>query len=455
MRIIIPLLTAAIAFTSFAGELYVPDHPRRDKPNFANWGGLNVPVNYDDSKADKYRKLDILREIGGERKITSARQWLDCERPKVVKFLETEQFGKIPPRPEKIEFKLVESSDNALDGIALRRQYKVVSTDANGTHTFNVLLYCPKNASKETPVPCFVYPNYAGNHTASDEPEVLLPESDAWIRNNKMCKVSDNKAHEYQRGTHLSRHPNAEIVARGYAVATFCYCELYPDLESGKDLMLEKSVYRIFNRGAIDANPTSIPAWAWGDCRVLDLLETLPFIDRYKIGVAGHSRLGKTAMFAAVCDPRFAMSVSNSSCAGGAAMALHDYGENFKFAARHFTRWYQPKMIEYGDNPESLPVDAQHFIAAIAPRLVYVLSGTKDYWADPKGEFLSLMEAAKIYALFGSKKMPTMDDLRIKTPFIGDGFGYVLYDGPHQIDLYNWNRILDFADANGWVKKAK
>lgn len=455
MRIIIPLLTAAIAFTSFAGELYVPDHPRRDKPNFANWGGLNVPVNYDDSKADKYRKLDILREIGGERKITSARQWLDCERPKVVKFLETEQFGKIPPRSEKIEFKLVESSDNALGGIALRRQYKVVSTDANGTHTFNVLLYCPKNASKENPVPCFVYPNYAGNHTASDEPEVLLPESDAWIRNNKMCKVSDNKAHEYQRGTHLSRHPNAEIVARGYAVATFCYCELYPDLESGKDLMLEKSVYRIFNRGAIDANPTSIPAWAWGDCRVLDLLETLPFIDRYKIGVAGHSRLGKTAMFAAVCDPRFAMSVSNSSCAGGAAMALHDYGENFKFAARYFTRWYQPKMIEYGDNPESLPVDAQHFIAAIAPRLVYVLSGTKDYWADPKGEFLSLMEAAKIYALFGSKKMPTMDDLRIKTPFIGDGFGYVLYEGPHQIDLYNWNCILDFADANGWVKKAK
>lgn len=75
-------------------------------------------------------------------------------------------------------------------------------------------------------------------------------------------------------------------------------------------------------------------------------------------------------------------------------------------------------------------------------------SGTKDYWADPKGEFLSLMEAAKIYALFGAKKMPTMDDFRIKTPFIGEGFGYVLYDGPHQIDAYNWQQILNFADKS-------
>ncbi len=448
MKSLLLLLNAAVAFSAFAGELYVPDHPSHDKPNFTDWSEIVVPVNYDDAKADKYRKLDILREIGGTGKIVSARQWLDSERPKIIKFLETEQFGKIPPRPAKIEFKLVEQSDNALGGIAARRQYKIISTDTNGTHTFNVLLYYPKNASKSRPVPCFVYPNYAGNHTASDEPEVLFPEPDAWIRNNEMCKVSDNKAHEYQRGTHLSRHPNAEIVARGYAVATFCYCELYPDIENGDDLMLEKSVYKIFDRNAIDANPTSIPAWAWGNCRTLDLLETLPFIARDKIGVAGHSRLGKTALFSAVCDQRFAMAVSNSSCAGGASMALHDYGENFKFAARHFTRWYQPKMIEYGDNPEKLPIDAQHFIAAIAPRKVFVLSGTKDYWADPKGEFLSLMEAAKIYALFGAKKMPTMDDFRIKTPFIGEGFGYVLYDGPHQIDAYNWQQILNFADKS-------
>ena len=451
---ILLLSTLCFALSAIAGELYIPDHPRRDKPNFSTYEIKGIPVNYNDAAADRYEKLDILREIGGETKITSARQWLVSERPKVVEFLQNKQFGKIPPRPSKLEFKLVESADDALGSTAVRRQYKIISTDANGSHTFNVLLYYPKNATKDNPAPVFVYPNFAGNHTASAESQVLFPEEDAWIRNNRVCQVSDNRPHENQRGRHAFRHPNAEIVARGYAIATFCYCELYPDIERGEDFMLEKSVYRIFNTNVIDATPMSIPAWAYGNSRVLDLLETLPFIDASRAGVVGHSRLGKTALYTAVCDARFAMAVSNCSGAGGASMALHDYGENFKFAARCFPRWFKPAMVEYGDNLQTLPIDAQHFIASIAPRLVYVLSGTKDYWADPKGEFLSVLEASKIYALFGAKKLPKMDDLRIKTPFMGDGMGYALYDGPHGIDAYNWNCILDFADANGWSKNA-
>ena len=112
-------------------------------------------------------------------------------------------------------------------------------------------------------------------------------------------------------------------------------------------------------------------------------------------------------------------------------------------------------MQYYGEHVEEMPIDAQHFLAAMAPRLVYVLSGTKDYWADPKGEFLALMEASKVYGLFGAKRLLTPDDLRVETPFIGDGFGFVLYKGPHKIDLYNWNCIMDFTDAHGWTKNLK
>ena len=429
----------------FGGELYVA------QPKTLSRTVKGAAINYDESKADIYKKLDILDKIGEKGRVESARQWLEQERPKVIKFLEDEYYGKMPPRPAKLEFKLMESSDNALDGTAMRRQYKIISTDVNGTHTFNVLLYYPKNASKENPVPAFIYPNYGGNHTTVAEKEVLLPEADAWLRNNSACKISDNKAHDYQRGTHISRHPAKEIVARGYAVATFTYNELYPDTETY--FMPEKSVYKIFDKKVLGEHLRSIPAWAWGDCRVLDLLETLPFIDRHHIGVAGHSRIGKTAMLAGAYDQRFALAVSNSSCEGGAAMARRNYGENFEFAANHFVCWYQPKMKEYAKNIETLPVDAQHFLAAMAPRLVYVLAGTQDFWADPKGEFMSLMEAAKIYGLFGAKKLPTLDDLRVKTPLIGDGFGFVLYEGPHQIDLYNWNCIMDFTDAHGWTKK--
>ena len=186
---------------------------------------------------------------------------------------------------------------------------------------------------------------------------------------------------------------------------------------------------------------------------MLDLLETLPFIDRSKIGVAGHSRLGKTAMLAGAYDTRFALAVSNSSCGGGAAMNRHNYGETLQFAVAYFPCWYKPAMRKYAEDIESMPIDAQHVLATMAPRMIYVLSGTKDYWADPKGEFMSLAEAGKIYALFGKTKLPTPDDLRVKKPFVGNGFGYVLYDGPHQIDAYNWKCIMDFTDAHGWTKR--
>ncbi len=444
------LLSSLIfASFSFAGELYDAKPPKLTQTR--SNGVEKVHINYDESKADRYEKLDILKEIGGDKKITTARQWLQTERPKVIRFLENEYYGKLPPRPQKLEFKLVESSDNALDGIAKRRQYKIISTDVNGSHTFNVLLYLPKNASADNPVPAFIYPNYGGNHTTIIDKEILFPEADAWLRNNVACKITDHKAHEYQRGRQFSRYPNKEIVARGYAVATFCYNELYPDTETY--FYPEKSIYRIFDKSAVDEHPRSIPAWAWGDCRTLDLLETIPEINRHKIGVVGHSRIGKTAMLAGAYDTRFALVVSNSSCEGGAAMARRDYGETFEYAAFHFKCWYKPKMQYYAKNIEKMPIDAQHFLAAVAPRLVYVLAGTKDYWADPKGEILSLMEAGKIYKLFGAKTIPTADDIRIKKPFIGDGFGFVLYDGKHQIDLYNWNQIMDFTDAHGWTKK--
>lgn len=368
-----------------------------------------------------------------------------------MKFLEEEYFGKMPPRPEKLEFKLVESSDSALGGIAKRRQYKIISTDKNGTHVFNVLMYYPKSATRENPVPAFVYPNYNGNHTTIAEPEVLLPEEGTWLSNMKSIKITDNRAHEYQRGVRPSRYPFVDIVSRGYAVATFCYCEIYPDKEY--ILSEDESVFRIFDKSAIDKDPRCIAAWAWGDCRVLDLLETLPFVDRAKVGVAGHSRLGKTALLAGAYDSRFALAVSNSSCCGGASMNRRNYGENLKFSATYFPCWYKPKMKEYAKNIESMSIDAQHMLAAMAPRMVYVLSGTEDIWADPKGEFMSLAEAGKIYGLFGAKKMPTLDDLRVKKPFVGDGFGYVLYDGPHQIDAYNWKCIMDFTDAHGWTKR--
>jgi len=161
----------------------------------------------------------------------------------------------------------------------------------------------------------------------------------------------------------------------------------------------------------------------------------------------GHSRLGKAALWAAAQDSRFAAAIANNSGAVGAALSRRQFGETVKTITAIFPHWFSPKLKDFAEREDQLPVDQHQLIALMAPRPVYIASASEDRWADPRGEFLATAEASRVYALFGIdtdafSQMPEPNEA------ISGPVSYHLRKGKHDILAFDWQHYLDFADCH-------
>jgi hypothetical protein len=401
-------------------------------------GAQQRPVNYDDSAVGEVVLPPLLTCANGD-PVTTAAAWQERRRPEVLRLFEEHVYGRTPPRPADVRFEVTSSRPDALGGKATRRIVHVWLADRPQWPGMEVMLHVPNAATGKVPV--FVGLSFNGNQGVTTDADV--PISERWARPSPAVK--DNRATEASRGCESSRWALDLVVSSGYAVATAYYGDIEPDHAEGwRDGV--RAALRPAGTQAIwrDGDWGAIGAWAWGLSRILDYLETDGSVDARKAAVIGHSRLGKTALWAGASDPRFALVISNNSGEGGAALMRRNFGETTEIITRAFPHWFTPTYRRYAGNESACPVDQHMLVALMAPRPVYIASAVEDTWADPKGEFLSGLHAGLVYALFGKGGVGAEQQPAVGQP-VGDAIGYHIRSGQHDVTRYDWEQYLRFA----------
>ena len=383
---------------------------------------------------------DVLVTNSG-RRVTDADTWRNVRRPEILELFRREVYGRMPGRPAGMTFKVFDEDRAALGGTAVRKQVRINFTADPKGPGMDLLLYLPAHAPR--PVPVFLILNFRGNHAVIADPAIRLTES--WIK--QAAGVENNHATEAGRGSRAYRFPVDRILARGYGLATIYYGDIDPDFDDG---------FKNGVQGAFDGpgpRPAdawgSISAWAWGLSRGLDYLETDPDVDAKRVMTAGHSRLGKTALWAAAEDERFAGAFATGSGCMGAAIGRRMIGENIADINRRFGYWFCANFHKYNFREFALPVDQHELLALIAPRPVYLGSAELDIWSDPIGEFAAARAAAPVFELLGAaapgQAFPAKYFPPLHTPVMG-ALGFHVRAGEHDILAYDWECFMDFAD---------
>ncbi|MDD3953958.1 MAG: acetylxylan esterase [Lentisphaeria bacterium] len=399
----------------------------------ANW----KPYSIDEKDVPEYTLPDPLRTTEG-RHISTAIEWVNGQRERILQQLKDGEYGEILPRPDSTRFELLAQRNDALDNTAIRKEFRIHCSMENGrSFAFDMLLYLPKNATG--PVPAFLGLNFKGNHNTTDEKDVRCT---GFIKPGMLAVE--------ERSLQADRWCFREAVRRGFASATLCYHDIHPDATHSEQYSAFSLFFTPEQYPDIQKRYSVIGCWAWGLSRALECLEHDPMINPAKIAVHGHSRLGKTALWAGAIEKRFRMVISNNSGCGGAALHRRKFGENL---SQHFEAhensgvpvWFVKKCHDYIGCEETMPFDQHELLAMAAPRPLAIATATEDFYADPKGEFLAAKAASEVYALFASKgldaaQMPQPDQ------YISGDISFHYRTGKHDQTPFDWEHYFALAE---------
>ena len=366
---------------------------------------------------------DVLTARDGT-KLATVADWEKKGRPEIVRWFESNVYGKAPPCPADLRFVKERDDESILNGRAIRRHVRAEFSGPNGKCSFGIVATIPTGRGK---APAFVWISYSQRSMRNEQVEDTL-------------------------------------VSRGYALVQYRidqyapdYGEFAPERADWRD----RHVFACYRKPG-ERKPDdwgAIAAWAWGASRVLDWMTEEPLIDETKAAIVGLSRGGKTALWAGVTDTRWAMACPSCSGCMGPRLNRVDIPQREPLwllqRIQHF--WFCDSLRAIADCENEWPYDMHQLAACVAPRTLVVTDGRMDHGAGPEGGFQGARLASHVWGLYGLKGLAPESKMPQEAVVLGESDGHVFFNhhkNGHEVGLYDWNRFMDIADRQyGWAAR--
>lgn len=413
-----------------------------DRPDGTNAG---IAVNYTEARVGAYTLPDALRLANGQ-PVKDAKAWTEQRRPELLKYYQSEIYGRIPATAPKVTWQVVSSDTNALGGIAIVKQLAGHMGSPDGP-AIGVTLYTPAKTAKPVPTLVSISFNFgAGRGRGIGSASTNAANAQTTGAVAQAAAPSRGASGGPGGGRFGARGTPSELITNGFGYATIIYNSIESDAAGQANVNIARKLALAPGRTVPAADEWgAIAAWAWGISRVIDYLETNKAVDAKRVAIVGVSRLGKTVLWAGANDPRVALVIASCSGEGGAALARRNYGETIAHlvAPGRYPYQFASNYTKYAKDPGQLAVDTHCLIALMAPRPVLLQTGDTDYWSDPKGEFRAAIAARPVFNLFG-KKGPATDEFPQAGQLVGDTLAYYMHAGGHGAVPTDWDVYLKF-----------
>ncbi len=367
---------------------------------------------------------DIMTFENGKQ-VTTAAQWKQ-RREEMKRILSYYATGLMPPPPGNVRGRDLTSAD--VLGGAVKYRLVHLSFGPGSSYGFDIALFVPAGAKSR--IPTIVFPTFGPTPGGTPLPTMARPPEQGKGLDALTIPMGDQTARAEAAGAPAPVPPAgtapsaalrpgadpdsvakayAQVFERGYALAIYHYQDTGEDT-IGRNL---DGSWAFRSTRYYPAYPSYdwglATGWAWGISRVIDYVETQPFVDRRKLIAIGHSRLGKAVLVAGAFEDRLAVVAPAGSGAGGTGAyrfngARGGGREGLADEVRKYPNWFSPNLRQFATDVDRLPFDQHWLIALAAPRAFVSLEGTDDQNCVVNATRQAILGARPAYDLLGVRE---------------------------------------------------